>query len=347
MKTRSKEEEAERKDHLMQTIHEKLQQYLAIHDMLKRGFPWEYALARQFGALMLTGEGQAPSAEGIKAMRDVIRRETSVFSNFRGLNELILSMLLYREPNGVERFHCMKDVYAQLKSNGFWGGTYLPMAALTIAKGMELQPMSTLIARMRDFYEGMKARHAFLTSQDDYVYAAMLAASSVPAASGLEEMETFYRELHEAGIPKGNGLQSLTHVLVLGEESHFSKLDKVDRLNRHLISCGYRLRDYHTAFLGVMALLTDQPEALADQALELERHLMTFRGFGNFSIDKKTRFVLAAYLLISQKMETFTQDISRTALANSIQSILIAQQMAMTAAIVAATTSAGASSGGA
>lgn len=329
----------------MQTIHEKVQQYLAIHDMLKRGFPWEYALARQFGALMLAGEGQNPTAEGIKAMRDVIRRETSVFSNFRGLNELMLSMLLYREPNGVERFHCMKDVYAQLKANGFWGGTYLPMASLTLAKGMELQPMSTLIARMRDFYEGMKARHGFLTSQDDYVYAAMLAASPVPTAVGLEDMEAFYHELHAAGIPKGNGLQSLTHVLVLGEESHAEKLSKVIRLNRHLEGRGYRLRDYHTAFLGVMALLTGQPEALADEAIELECHLKTFRGFGSFSIDKKTRFVLAAYLLISQQMESFHQEVGRTALANSIQALLLAQQMAMTAAIVGASAAASASSG--
>ncbi len=330
----------------MQTIHEKLQQYLAIHDMLKRGFPWEYALARQFGALMLTGEGQAPTAEGIKAMRDVIRRETSVFSNFRGLNELMLSMLLYREPNGVERFHCMKDVYAQLKANGFHGGTYLPMAALTIARGMEQQPLSMLIARMHDFYEGMKARHAFLTSQDDYVYAAMLAASPVPAAAGLEDMEAFYHELHAAGIPKGNGLQSLTHLLVLGEESHAGKLSKVERLDRYLVAHGYRLRDYHTAFLGVVALLTGQPEALADQAIELERHLKTFRGFGSISVDKKTRFILAAYLLIAQQVESFHEDVSRTALANSIQAILLAQQMAMVAAIAGASASAAASSGG-
>ena len=331
----------------MQTIEEKLQQYLAVHDMLKRGFPWEYALARQFGALWLTGEDQSPTVEGLKAMRDVIRRETSVFSNFRGLNELMLAMLLYREPNGVERFHCMKDVYAQLKANGFWGGTYLPMAALTIARGMEQQPLSTLIARMRDFYEGMKARHAFLTSQDDYVYAAMLAASPVPTASGLEEMEAFYHELHAAGIPKGNGLQSLTHVMVLGEESHFTKQSKVDRLNRHLTERGYRLRDYHTAFLGVVALLTDQPEALADEAIELECRLKAVRGFGSFSLDKKTRFVLAAYLLISQQMESFHQNVGRTALANSVQAILLAQQMAMTAAIVGASASASASSGGA
>ena len=95
-----------------------------------------------------------------------------------------------------------------------------------------------------------------------------------------------------------------------------------------------------------MALLTDQPEAFADQAVELEGHLKTFRGFGSFSIDKKTRFVLAAYLLISQQMETFHQDVGRTALANSVQAILLAQQMAMTAAIVSASAaSAGASSG--
>ena len=281
----------------MQNIQEITDRYVALHEMLRHGFPWEYALTRQFGALLLVGSPNAPTVEGIKDMREHIRKETSVFSGFRGLNELMMAILLHRDADGGRLFERTRHVYSLLKEAGLHGSLYMPMAGLFLAKNADDASMPALVVRMGEFYKGMKERHFWLTGEDDFIYAALLATSNLSVHDSLEEMESLYHDLSGSGFSKGNGLQSLTHVLVLGEESCGIKRDRTIRLYQYLIERRYRLSDYQLAFLGVMVLQSERPEELADQAIELENRLKGIRGFGNFSVDRKTRFMLAASLL--------------------------------------------------
>lgn len=324
-----------------------LDRYVTCHDMLRKGFPWEYALARQFGALLLTGMSHMPTVEGIKEMRTHMRRETSVFSGYRGISELMMAMMLYREPNGHALFTKTLHVHQLMRAAGFRGTTYLPMAAMALAKNTPDTLLVDAVARTSAYYKAMKAEHFWITGQDDYVYAVLLAASGRPVQPTVAMAEQLYRELSMSGLPSGNGLQSLTHVLALGEEPHEVMVERAIRVYRHLVQRRYRMTDYRLPFLGVLSLVSATPEDLADQAIDLEGALRLVRGFGNFSCDRKTRFMLAGSLLVEQHLAGFRSEVGRTALANSIQAILLAQQAATMAAIMAASSSAAASSGSA
>ncbi len=331
----------------MQNLQEITERYVAIHEMLRNGFPWEYALTRQFGALLLVDSPHASTVEGIKEMREHIRKETSIFSGFRGLNELMMAILLHRDADGGRLFERTRYVVSLLKEAGMHGSLYLPMAGLFLARSAEDVSMPSLVGRMGEFYQGMKERHFWLTGEDDLIYAALLATSKLSVHDSLEEMESLYHDLSGSGFSKGNGLQSLTHVLVLGEESHSVKRDRTIRLHQYLVERRYRLSDYQLAFLGVMALQEEHPEDLADQAIALENRLKEIRGFGNFSIDRKTRFMLAASLVAECRMEGHRGGIGTAVLTSSVQTILLAQQIATIAAVVAASSAASSSSGGA
>ena len=324
-----------------------LKQYVTCHDLLRRGFPWEYTLARQFGALLLADMPYPPTVEGIKEMRAHMRRETSVFSGFRGISELMMAMLLYREPNGTDLFSRTLSAHRMMRDAGFRGSTYLPMAAMTLAKNTQEYRFPEMIARAEQFYRGMKAAHFWLTSQDDYVFAVLLACSGRPVDTTVANMEFLYRQLAAAGLPKGNGLQALTHILGLGEEPVEALLARTIRLHRYLAGCRYRMTEYRMPFLGVLALASDTPEALADQAIAMAEELRQVRGFGNFSCDRKTRLMLAGSLLMTHQLAGFRAEVGRTALANSIQAILLAQQAAMIGAVVAASSASAAASSGA
>ena len=323
-----------------------LSHYVACHDLLRRGFPWEYTLARQFGALLLAGMPVSPTVAGIKDMRAHMRRETSVFSGFRGISELMMAMMLYREPNGVELFSRTLVAHRMMRDAGFRGATYLPMAAMTLAKNTQEYRFPEMIARTEQFYRGMKAEHFWITSQDDYVFAVLLACSGHPVEVTLSNVERLYRELSGAGLPKGNGLQSLTHILGLGEESVDVLVARTVHLFRYLSGCRYRLTEYHMPFLGVLALSSEFPERLADQAIAMAEELRQVRGFGNFSCDRKTRLVLSGSLIMEQLVTGLRAEVNRTALANSIAAILLAQQAAMIGAVVATSTASAAAGSG-
>ncbi len=324
-----------------------IDKYVACHELLRRGFPWEYTLARQFGALLLADMPYPPTVEGIKDMRAHMRRETSVFSGFRGISELLMAMMLYREPNGVALFNRTLTTHRMMREAGFRGTTYLPMAAMTLAKNTQDYRFPEMIARTEAYYRGMKAEHFWITSQDDYVFAVLLACSGHPVEPTLLNVEYLYRQLPFAGLPRGNGLQSLTHVLGLGEDPVEVMLARTSRLFIHLSQRRYRLTEYRMPFLGVLALVSDTPELLADQAIDMAETLRQVRGFGNFSCDRKTRLMLAGSLLVEHQVAGFRGEVGRTALANSIQAILLAQQAAMMGAIIAASTASTAAGSGA
>lgn len=325
----------------------RIKQFIDDYHILNKAFIWDMQLIKQFGALVLSKPHTYLDLEGIKETRSYIKHQTSVFSYFRGMNELMLAILVHNQPNSHAVFDQTTKIYDQLKGANFRSGPYLPMAALSMASYSGDLSIESLIDRMSGFYHGMKANHFWLTGQDDYVFAALLAQSGLPVEASLKHMEMFYEDLADAGLHKGNPLQSLTHVLTLGEEAYTVKLEKAVRLNAYLIQKGYKLNSFHMPMIGVLALITDTPEDLVDQAIEIERHLTKEKGFGSFSMEKKTRFAMAAMLVTQDVIENIsdpTSSLSAAALANSIQSIVIAQQIAITAAIVATSSSAAATS---
>ena len=242
-------------------------------------------------------------------------------------------------------FDQSQEIFNALKHAGFSAGSYLPLAAIVLAEnpGVVESNLDSRIGRMQQFYQGFKDHHRFLTSQDDYIYAALLACTDFSVDPSIAAIELIYNDLAKAGLSKNNGLQSLSHVLFLGEQHHSIKVKKAVECYFYLASKGYKLNEYHMAFLGVLALFFDQSMSIIDEAINLEQWLKKQTGFGGLTIEKKTRFILAASLCIQNYIDELSHE-HKAVLVNSIQAIMMAEQIATTAAIVAITAAAGASS---
>lgn len=315
------------------------ERYIEAYQVLARDFVWDHHLVKQFGALTFVQKVPQglPDVAKIHEVKKYIKDKTGIFSSFRGMNALMTSLLVYLSEKQEAYFDESLEVFRALKEAGFAAGSYLPLAAMTIAQSCSESDPSQhqKIARMQQFYKGFKSHHFWLTSQDDYVYAALLACTPNSVEPMIDQIETMYRDLSEGGIYKGNGLQSLTHVLALGEQPLNIKVSKALSIYATLNQSGYRLNQYHLAFIGVLCLITDQPQPLLEESIALEGWLKKQKGFGGLSVDKKTRFVIAASICIQEYVEA--SDFNKTAvLANSLQAIMIAEQIAITAAIIAA-----------
>jgi len=311
---------------------------------LKKGFKWEANLAKHFGALIHAINDKRVDINALEKIRKYIKSQTGTFSNYRGTNGFILSNLLYLEDNYKMIFNNMLEVSKKMKEKKFKNSAYSPLAAYTIAKEVSSEEWNYRIDRMRDFYNYMKQNHFWLTSSDDYVLAAVLAISDLDAEKTSKDFENCYRYLNDIAFRKSNDLQTLSHILAIGEESVEIKCKKTVEIYKGFKEQKLKLAYSSLATLGVLALVTSDIGKIVKEVLEVYDYINNKKGYGAWSIDKSMRAMLAASLVTDAYVEEIKKGVVQVALGNSINAIIIAQQQAMIAAACAASAAAASAS---
>jgi len=325
---------------ISQNLRNKCDLFADNYQTLKKNFKWEYAMMHCLGAIIYTNAGLPANIEAIKESKDIIKKNTGLFSAFKETTLFALSTLFSLEPNPEELFQQTLKVYDDMKKAGFHSSVYLTLAAFSIAKQTEKYDVQSVINRAKEFYDAMKKEHRFLTSTDDYGYAAMLATTDLSVPQAIREMETCYKLLKK-DFGTGNALQSLTHVLTMGEESALAKCERVKQVYQSLTRKGCKLSKYsELATLGILTLLSEDVEKITDEIMEVYQQLIEKKGLGKWSLSKHERTMYGAALVAEDYIKDIQKNSMSMTLTNSITNILIAQQTAM---IIAASTAASAS----
>lgn len=303
-------------------------------EVLKKAFPWDYDALKHFGALISMTNNNPVDVYKIKSILDYIKSSQGLFSSFRGNNAFIFALLLHPLDDYKIGFQQTLKVFNDLKTIGFKDGTYLPIAAYTIASRCEESSYRLAYERMNAFYTSMKENHFWLTSQDDYILAALLSTTDYQLHETARGIESCYQTLHQThGFYKGNELQSLSHILALGEEEVAVKCKRASDLNQYLIERKCKLNHYGLSSLGVLTLVSEHPEQIADEVLTVKDYLYQRPGYGFWSIDHTLRTILSAAIVVDHYTEKMSQSTVSVHLANSVTAIVIAQQTAVLAAV--------------
>ncbi|GFP76905.1 DUF4003 family protein [Clostridium fungisolvens] len=311
---------------------------------LKHGFRWEANLVKHFIAMSLAIDNRKSEMDNLLRIRDYIRSHTSWVSYFRGTNELILVNLLSGEENYPDVFNNVQAAYELMKRNGFRSSPYLPMAAYVIASTSEKAQWNKNVERMIKFYEGMKKNHFWITSPDDYVYAAILATTDFDIEETLNKIEKYYDVLNKDGFYKGNALQTLSHILALSEGNVEDNCRRTIALYKKLKGEKCKLRYDALATLGLLALVSTDVDTLVSEIKEVYDYIHSVDGYGFWSLDTSNRTMIAASIVSSYYIDNIKNGILQISVGNSINAILIAQQQAAAAAACAAAASASAAS---
>jgi hypothetical protein len=291
------------------------------------------------GALLYTDAGKSADVEAIKNAKEIIKENTGLFSSFKETTFFALSVLLSLDADPQGLFERSFKIFGELKTAGFYGSPYLTLAAFSIAKRPDITDTEPVVRLAKEFYDAMKKKHRFLTSADDYGYAAMLALTGRLVEPAINEMETCYEVLKKE-FGSGNALQSLTHVLTLGEEAADIKCSRAVKIYDKLAEKGCKPSRYEElASLGILVLISSDVDKITEEIKNAYEVLLEKKGFGKWSLGKHERIMYAAALVTSEYMEGIGKDSAQLALANSMTNIVIAQQTAM---IIAATSAAGA-----
>jgi len=318
-------------------------QFVTNKDLLKEAFAWENAYMHPVCASIWTDKGLTANIEKMKTCRNLLKSNTGIFSDFRGTGELAIVAKLAVDDYPEEKMKKALEVHAAFKEH-FWASQYLPLASVIVAEMAESFRYKELAARTKHIYELMKAEHPFLTSAEDSVFATLLAFSDMTDNQVVDEMERCYQILKQ-NFFSANAVQSLNHVLALGEGTAEQKCQKVLDIFLRLKMKGYKYgTEYELATLGVLALLPIEVDTIVNEMIEVDQFLSNQKGYGFFGYGKRQRLMHAAMILSSSYIdEKDSQKMGTVAISGTI-AMIAAQQAAMCAAI-AASTAASASSG--
>jgi hypothetical protein len=302
------------------------------YNVLSKKFKWNYSINTRLGALLYTMENREADIEAIERCRKIIKENTGVFSQFKDTTNFMSSVMLSLQPDPEPMFKSVLNVYEALKHEGFHASPYLVLAAISIALQVDPYNYQRITVSAKNYYDAMKQEHKFITSSDDYGFAALLAMSDKPVYQAVKEMEDCYRVL-KGDFFGANAVQALSHVLTFSDEPAYAKCRRVADLDRALkdrkckIGSGIEL-----SFLGVMALLQEDTRKLADEIAMVKDYLKSKKGFGGWSMTNTERIMFAVAVVCDDYLTDAKRNTLGYTLANNITGILIAQQMAVMAA---------------
>ena len=309
--------------------------FIENRDELKRTFRLENSYLYPVCANIFSARGIPARQETLRRCNDLLRENTGVFSNFRGTVRMAVVSILATDPAPEARIRRMQENYRLLKQH-YFSSEYLSLVAMLLTETAEGPAAAEVIARGREIYNKMKQEHPFLTSGEDSVFATLLAQSPKDDYALIADMEDCYARLRPT-FHAGNDLQAVTHVLALGQGATLEKSARLIALFEGIKKAGGKYGRHHE--LPVLAALSILPvevgQAVADM-MDVDAFLAQQKGYGVFSLDRRTRMMHAA-MLVSDEYAPYAA--GEAAVLGGTVAMIAAQQAAMCAVIASSSTS--------
>lgn len=271
---------------------------------LQSASPFEYQAMRLAAASLYLAAGKTVDAERLKACKKLLRKKKGVFSNFRGIAELLVRCKMALADDAEAWLERLDGVYGALR-NAFSGEQVL-LAAMVITDLTEPGQESAAAARTKDIYAQMREAHPWLTSQEDMPFAALMAVTGKDSSSVYEEAEKVYESLKEDFPASAESRQMLSHLLALYPGHAEVKCARLRSLAVGLKKAKHPLgRHRYIAVLGSLAGAKPPVEALVGMIGETDDYLRQFKPFkGAFGVSGNMRRMIAVQLVESELSES-------------------------------------------
>lgn len=290
---------------------------------MKSAFAWEDGLTHLACAGIFINKEQTANEEMLLQCKDILKRNTGIFSNFKSTAKPMIVAMLAANENPQLLMERGLKVYDLLKEE-FMSSVYLPIAAMIIAQYADEARYAELAQRTRRIYKQMRADHPFLTSGEDSTFCALMALLDKPDEVLLGDAEECYKILKN-NFFSSNAVQSLSHVLAMCDGEPENKCQKTMELFQKLKEAGHKYgTSYELPTLGVLAMADGNQDEIAAEMAEIDQWLSEQKGFGFFSsISAKQRLMYAG--MIAQQ-DYINDKMMQSAAVNGVISLIVARR---------------------
>jgi len=311
-------------------------EFIQDREVAKEAFAWDSSYLHPICAGILADKKKSVTAQELKQYKKMIQENTGIFSDFRGQGMAPMACMLAVSEDAKKLLEDALAVHDALKQH-FWSSPYLPLVSMIVVQLADASMYRNIVEKTAEIYKMMKEEHPFLTSSEDGPFAAMMAFTERSPKAMNEEIEKCYTLL-KPKFGMGNALQSLSHVLALGEGSAEHKCSKLEEIFDNLKAAGYKYgTNYELATLGALSILDCDAKTLVAEVIEVTDYLETQKGYGGLlGYAKKQRMMHAVMLVSSTYVERGTGQVMNSAAISGTIAMIAAQQAAMCAAVAAA-----------
>lgn len=270
---------------MREELHKICDDFLEKREMISEIFAWYNARLYPVCA-EITLDKQDITKEKILQCKKLVEENTNVFSEVRGNAFPVVVSYLACEQNPKELMEEILKIYKKIRTAGIPSG-YLSVVAVILAVFGDEKDYDAMIGKTRELYGRMRAEHPFLTTGEDSPFAAMLAVDSKDAQMIAQEVEQCYKFLKGNFFSK-NAVQSLSHVLAMGEEDALEKCRRFMDLYNTFKMKGYQFdTEYYLPVLGAASLIPMDINEMVEDVIALASYLEGKPGFGLLNITKK------------------------------------------------------------
>lgn len=316
--------------------------FIHYRDLAKKAFAWESGYIPPVCAGILVDKNQTLTEENLKEYKQMIKDKTGIFSNFRGTVIAPMACMLAVSDDAEKFLDGALKVYDELKEH-FIASEHLALVSMMIAQMVDEAQYADIAQKTRKMYDLMKKEHPFLTSAEDAPFAALLSFADCSQETMVAEIEKCYERLNSKFF-SGNAVQSLSHVLALGEGNAERKCQRFEELFEALKAKGYKYgTGCELVTLGALSILPcDMSQAVAD-IVEVSEYLEKEKGYGIFGASQRQRLMHAVMIVCKAYTGDKNSQVMNSAAISSTITMIAAQQAAICAAIAASAAASSAS----
>ncbi len=321
----------------MQRYQPKAEKFVEQYRILKETFPMQDSHVLMYASTVFINAKKVLDTTLIEQNIELLKQSTTLFSRFRGSNTFRVAIELSIAEDAARLLQNSKAIYQLMVDEDFKKSGDLPIAALYLAKDVGLQDAPQAIEKAKAIFDQMNKRHFWLTGTDDYIYACLLAASDLSIEAINDSCSYYYNALSGAGIKKNNALQSVTHVLTLGQSPGAELVNTFLKAIAQLDANDYHVRNHVLPIVALLTIIGKTPSALIERAIDLSNWLKQNDYFGEFDVDANIRLAIAAAIITDYHANDEGALLEDAVLNVTIKHLIMAQSIAI-AGVAALTT---------
>ena len=226
----------------------------------------------KMAALFYTSRNQHADPDKIRACKEILKKKTGLFSNFRGALRYAIQVKMALSPDPEKYLDEVISIYRKLAEGRIFAGEILVMTAITIYEQSKGQDIDSVISKTKEAYARIKSVHRFLTDENDMSFIALMVMTGKDVEKTTEEVEKLYITLKDRYRIPSDSAQSVALVLSMS--------------NKPL--------EQNAAY----ADIDISKDILAEEIGEVDEWLKGQKGYGMLSAGTDVRRVMAATLVL-------------------------------------------------
>ena len=276
------------------SIRRRTEQFIENRRRIERTFRLSAPQTHCLCALLLGLDDHDADLQSIRRGRRILRRNTGVFSAFRGLGMAPAAIKIGQREDGEQRLNDAKDNLKKLKAAGFAATDYLCPAAFLMAKCHDRA--DEVAGSAYAHWQEMQHAHRILTGGEDVMFAVLFAMYGADVAETAARADTAM-EMLSVRFGRTNVAQMASFAIALSDQPADLLAERTERLYDAVRMAGIKNREMLDLPLLAFLAALDVPETeTAELIAEIAVCLKEQKGFSTMRVGRCQRLFYATAL---------------------------------------------------